>query len=430
MWNQYMQGEDGEAEGLWDWLMAGQQEVVHAKEAGLEQRARARARDAERHRKDGTFDLAPKKAKVGGWNRLLEAMAMRKDAKNVAAVEENNKQYTAMTIAIQLVESGKWIRVIADTGASVSLFPRRSVANSKLYESSAKLKAANGGGIEVMGSSKVKFRILGSDNIWEHKSEVVKDSAPNILGVDFWEPLQAEISMPKRRIEIIHPVTGEKESIPMSLMRGEEAASACTVNSVQTGQGREENEIVRATCDIELLPNEPVMMEWPLKGKLKDSEAVYWSPATTEVSTVECCTGIEEEDFYQVKLTASAVLQPMWSDKEQEIVVRQVLYNPTEETMHIRAGTPVGSIELAEVYSMEQMLEEAVRQKPEMIAAAVSAILDSDVATEGLESVMAVIARATGGPDKPVNEVCEVQCGARQLEDSKIENKPKFDGAA
>ena len=66
MWDQHMKGGDGEAEGLWDWLMTGQQEVVHAKEAGLEQRARARARDAERHRKDGTFDLAPKKAKVGG----------------------------------------------------------------------------------------------------------------------------------------------------------------------------------------------------------------------------------------------------------------------------------------------------------------------------------------------------------------------------
>jgi hypothetical protein len=36
MWDQYMEGGDGEAEGLWDLLMTGQQEVVHAKETGPE----------------------------------------------------------------------------------------------------------------------------------------------------------------------------------------------------------------------------------------------------------------------------------------------------------------------------------------------------------------------------------------------------------
>ena len=166
MWDQYMEGGDDEAEGLWDWLMTGQQEVVHAKEllylstrvvrvtvmckyariklydftvmeseekreAGPEQQASARARDAERHTRDGTFDFAPKKAKVGGWSRRFEAISRRKEAETIAAAAEDNKQYTAMTIAMQLVESGKWIRVIADTGASVSLFPAKVLQTAR-----------------------------------------------------------------------------------------------------------------------------------------------------------------------------------------------------------------------------------------------------------------------------------------------------------
>ena len=100
----------------------------------------------------------------------------------------------------------------------------------KLLKSSSRLTAANGAGIRVKGKSVVEFKILGSDKIWEHTAEVVEeDGAPNILGVDFWEPLETIVNMPGRVLEVRHP-SGTMERIPVSLMRKEEAAVACSIN--------------------------------------------------------------------------------------------------------------------------------------------------------------------------------------------------------
>ena len=42
------------------------------------------------------------------------------------------------------------------------------------------------------------FKLLDSDKDWDWDVEVVTNGTPNILGIDFWDSVQATMDMPNR----------------------------------------------------------------------------------------------------------------------------------------------------------------------------------------------------------------------------------------
>jgi hypothetical protein len=212
------------------------------------------------------------------WQDLVNDIGVRRIA--VLEATDRWRRYNVATIAIQLVDTGEQIRVIADTGASVSLFPQftlnAALAGKALMPSNNRWRAANGGGTTVLGSTTVKFKMLGSEKIWEHTSEVMRDKGvPNILGVDFWRPKGTVMDMGNNKLILTHP-SGSAESIPMSMMEPDHAAVACTFHQEpDTTEAAEKKWVMRLQCDTPLLPNEPVVLEFPAPRELTDESQVY-----------------------------------------------------------------------------------------------------------------------------------------------------------
>ena len=273
--------------------------------------AACRAAESE---KDAMSRKKAKKARAGmNWSRMLRrADDMVLEVKRIAAaVAGSFQKHSAATIRIQLVDTGEWMQVIADTGASVSLWPQRKMRGRKLEPSALKLRAANGGGLSVSGCTELKFRIQGSDKVWQHKVEVVREGgAPNILGIDFWEPKQATLSMADRTIQLQHP-SGSLETVPVAMMQHEMAAAVCTLDQQVKYAGKE---IIRAECDLCLMPGEPVMMEWPVPTSMMDAPHLLWEPAKVEVPMVEAATEEDDDDIVWMDLTTTAVVEAMWSE--------------------------------------------------------------------------------------------------------------------
>ena len=101
-----------------------------------------------------------------------------------------------------------------------------------------------------------------------------------------------------------------------------------------------------------------------------------WMPAKHERATDECATWNDEEDFVLMQLTTESVQQPTRCPVTKEMVIRQVVCNPSSETLHLPAGTVMGLIEETECTTMLEELQLARATQPEMVAAVLDDLED------------------------------------------------------
>lgn len=209
---------------------------------------------------------------------------------------------------------------------------------------------------------------------------------------------------------------------------------------------------MRLQCDTPLLPNEPVVMEFPAPRELREEAQVYWSPATVELDEdekdqswrEESCeapggeqTEAVEGDTVRVKFTAPATQQPVWSEATQRMVIRQVVLNPTGDVIHLPQGTPMGWIEAAEVLTMQELLHKAAEAEPARFIQVITAQAQGDAS-----QVMSVLEAMPEGVMQSALEAIEVDQACAWSEDdlayylgeaprvepsSKVSHKPKFE---
>jgi hypothetical protein len=254
---------------------------------------------------------------AGQW--LVGAVRDRREY--VLAAQDSWRRYNSATIEMYLLDEKRWVTVIADTGAALSLFPKYTLSNlltwQPLIRSDTTLRAANGKGIPVEGKVLLRFQLQGSDKIWEHEVEVVSSpGAPNILGVDFFSPKGALVDLGGNSIKLKHS-SGSWEEIPMSVRaRSSAMAAACAAGRKH---GPEEEPRWKEGCgytmrldtDMALPPREPVMVE--LQAPQEHARVgvdLVWEPASMTASTSECNTGDDDQDFVRLRLTSTAILQP------------------------------------------------------------------------------------------------------------------------
>jgi hypothetical protein len=174
-----------------------------------------------------------------GWSKDLTSRGLTAEV-----IAEVSSKRRAATVAMLVQGSASWTRCIADTGAALSCWPMTTVKSAgagaaEIRPSQTKLRAANGGGLGVIGKQKMAFRLLGSDKDWEWDVEVVTNGTPNILGIDFWDSVQATMDLPNRCIWAQHS-SGSWERLPFSAT-DRPTGNAATATSVSV---ESDNEVV------------------------------------------------------------------------------------------------------------------------------------------------------------------------------------------
>ena len=300
----------------------------------------------------------------------------------------------------------------------------------------------------VVGKQSMAFRLLGSDKDWEWDVEVVTNGTPNILGIDFWDSVQATMDLPNRCIWALHP-SGSWERLPFSATdRSSNAAAAaavsvesdnevvaaleeiCTTKQPQSlmfrgtpfwkrpfeqkqpqpvvapraadKQRPSTRAVVRAPKTMMLEPQQPVIVQLPIAAsRYQRCQQWSWEPATLEVSN-DCSTGKDEEDFSSIKLSAQSVTAAHKPDTSDTPVLTQVLMNPTSERLWVPEGTILGWVEEApEIFSLQEVLQQQLANHAAEVgdeqAAEIHAVLDA--AGKARSELRASIRSARSPPD-------------------------------
>jgi hypothetical protein len=78
-----------------------------------------------------------------------------------------------------------------------------------------------------------------------------------------------------------------------------------------------------------------------------------------------------------MQLTTESVQQPIECPVTKEMMIRQVVCNPSNETLHLPTGTVMGFIEETKCTTMLEELQLARAKQPELVAAVLDDLEDA-----------------------------------------------------
>ena len=139
-------------------------------------------------------------------------MRKARQHKQQSLIEINAAQRTsfhAATIKVWLPVEGKWLDVLVDLGAAASVMKLSSVIRGvrrglKRISNSIRMIAANGEPVgTLLGTTSVEMQFSrGGESVHHVTSVIDNERMPDILGVDFFEKYEAEISFATKSLSL------------------------------------------------------------------------------------------------------------------------------------------------------------------------------------------------------------------------------------
>jgi hypothetical protein len=264
-------------------------------------------------------------------------------AATIAAVRQ---KFFSTYVEIILVDDPqqKVIRVLLDTGASISMFGWRHVrkagVNLGLLKPSGLTAVSASGDVMpgMKGKMPLRFKFVSDESgaTYNFPFELCdNDHMPDILGVDFWKPVGAVIDYGRDTVSWFNEANGKTITLRThSTVEDKRLETVARISEHLHLPPRSRSK--KIVCHLEGV--DPTQVRW--------NQTLYWDPLVVPVEDNNTMTGNDELD-----LKPAFCNEPAWINPELELVngkfvatVSRVFSNPTDQDMWLLPGRAVASI--------------------------------------------------------------------------------------